>query len=129
VFRDNRAAALTDLSDDLEGAAIFGLDWLINSPKLEAVAIDERGNPVCMVVIDPRAFALHKSWLAERIDREPLKAVRDREQAKAAATIATRYLRRRFDGPELSALPQSLRDRAEQLLTPGKPGETGHPDW
>ena len=38
----------------------FGLAWLISSPKVEAVAIDEHGEPVRLVVIDPRAFAAHK---------------------------------------------------------------------
>ena len=61
VFRDRLPSALSNLSEDLEGVVIFGLSWLINSPKLEAVAIDERGYPVRLVAIDPRAFALHKA--------------------------------------------------------------------
>jgi hypothetical protein len=130
VFRDHKAAALTDLPDDLEGAAIFGLSWLINSPKLDAVAIDERGYPVRVVVIDPRAFALHKAWLSARPDRDPLKAPRDLAQAKAAALIATRYLRRSFDDPDLAALPASLRERAALLATAGSGESTsGTPDW
>jgi hypothetical protein len=130
VFRDRRPAALTDLPDDLEGAAIFGLDWMVNSPKLEAVAIDERGYPLRMVVIDPRAFALHKLWVSNREDRDPLKVQRDREQAKAAAAIAKQYLRRPFDGPELSALPKSLRDLTPQLEQPEPPRPPpGQPNW
>jgi hypothetical protein len=50
---------------------------------LEATAIDEKGYPLRLVVIDPRAFELHKAWVSEREDREPLKAVRDLEQAKS----------------------------------------------
>jgi hypothetical protein len=115
VFRDRLSPSLSDLPDDLEGAAIFGLTWLINSPRIEAVAIDERGEPVRLVVIDPRAFALHKAWLSARPDREPLKVKRDLEQAKAAATIATQYLRLSFDSPELEALPKQLRDLAPEL--------------
>jgi len=45
--------------------ALPGLQWLLNSPKLDAVAIDEDGWPVPMRVPDPRAFALHKAWLAD----------------------------------------------------------------
>jgi hypothetical protein len=115
VFRDRLPPSLTDLPDDLEGAAIFGLTWLINSPKVEAVAIDERGKPVRLVVIDPRTFALHKAWLSARPDREPLKVERDLDQAKAAATIATQYLRLSFDSQELQALPKALRELAPQL--------------
>jgi Nucleotidyltransferase len=82
---------------------------------VEAVAIDEHGEPVRLVVIDPRTFALHKVWLSVRPDREPLKVKRDLEQAKAAATIATQYLRLPFDSPELQALPKALRDLSPQL--------------
>ncbi len=116
VFRDRLPAALTDLPDDLEGAAIFGLGWLVNSPKLEAVAIDERGYPVRLVVIDPRAFALHKAWVSARENREPVKSVRDLEQAKAVAIIASRYLKKDFDSPELTALPNELRSIAPKLV-------------
>jgi len=131
VFRDRLPAALTDLPDDLEGAAIFGLEWLVNSPRLEAVAIDERGYPARMVVIDPRAFALHKAWISARADREPLKATRDLEQAKAAAVIATKYLRRSFDSPDLAALPNSLRELAPGLLTNANEDShrAGGPNW
>lgn len=77
VFKNKVRAAMTDLPDDMEGAAIFGLDWLINTPKIEATVLDERGYPVRMVVIDPRAFALHKAWVAQKDDREPIKRRRD----------------------------------------------------
>ncbi len=116
IFRDRLPAALTDLPDDLEGAAIFGLVWLVNSPRLEVIAIDERGYPVRLVVIDPRAFALHKAWVSDRQDREPIKAVRDLEQAKVVATIATQYLKKSFEGPDLTALPKALRDIVPSLI-------------
>jgi hypothetical protein len=128
VFRDNFPTALSSLPDDLEGAAIFGLGWLVNSPKLDGVAIDERGYPLRLVVVDPRAFALHKAWVSKREDREPLKAVRDLEQAKAAAMIATRYLRMRFDSPELSALPGAIMEIAPSLLEEDAPRMT-KPNW
>jgi len=131
AFRDKKPAALTDLADDLEGAAIFGLDWLVNSPRLEAIAIDERGYPVRMVVIDPRAFALHKAWLSSRPDREPIKATRDLQQSKAAAVIATQYLRRSFNSPDLAALPNALRELAPSLVDAGNDGRptSPSPNW
>jgi hypothetical protein len=131
VFRDRLPAALTNLPEDLEGAAIFGLAWLINSPKVEAIAVDEKGYPVRLVVIDPRAFALHKAWVSNRRDREPLKAMRDLEQARAAATIATQYLKKTFDADDLTALPSELRSIAPKLsadaTTAIKPSTT--PNW
>jgi hypothetical protein len=68
-----------------------------------------------MVVIDPRAFALHKAWVSSKEDREQVKAKRDFQQAEAAALIATRYLRRSFDSPDLAALPHSLRELAPKI--------------
>jgi hypothetical protein len=130
-IRDRSRAAFTDLPEDLQGVAIFGLGWLVNSPRMEAVAIDERGYPVRMAVIDPRAFALHKAWISRREDREPVKARRDFEQAKAAAIIATRYLRRPFDSPDLAALPNSLKDLAPGITDAiGSVADgDGTPDW
>jgi hypothetical protein len=112
----------------LEGAAIFGLAWLINSPRVEAVVVDERGYPARVVAIDPRAFALHKAWVSGREDREPVKAVRDLEQARAAARIATQYLKKAFDAPELSALPKLLRESAPKLIEAAPP-QTSKPNW
>jgi hypothetical protein len=128
VFRDELSTGLSDLPEDLEGAAIFGLGWLVNSPRLEAVAVDERGYPVRLVTLDPRAFALHKAWLSRRAEREPVKAVRDLEQAKAAASIATRYLKKSFDSAELSALPNALREIAPMLIDTSA-SQAARPDW
>lgn len=116
VFRDRLPAALTDLADDLEAAPIFGLTWLVNTPKLEAIPLDERGYPLRMVVIDPRAFALHKAWLSQRPERDRLKATRDFQQARAAAIIAQRYLNLSFATEELSAMPEELRRFAQDLV-------------
>jgi hypothetical protein len=59
---------------DLVATEVPGLQWLLNSPKLEAVAIDEDGWPVPMRVPDPRAFALHKAWLSEEMPHLPFKS-------------------------------------------------------
>ena len=118
LFKSDRfPSALTDLNEDLEAAAIFGLEWLINSQKLEATVIDEKGYPVRMIVIDPRSFALHKAWLSNKDDRAALKRGRDLEHAKVATIIATRYLRLSFEDRQmLSALPKTLVDLAPKLL-------------
>jgi hypothetical protein len=128
VFRDDLPAALSEFPEDLEGIAMFGLGWLINSPKVEAAVIDERGYPMRVVAIDPRAFALHKAWVSDRQDREPLRAARDLEQAKAAAKIAMHYLKKSFDSPELSALPRALRETAPMLIDTDQP-PTNTPKW
>lgn len=133
VFRDRLPSALTDLPEDLEAAAIYGLGWLVNSPKLEAIAIDEKGYPLRIVVIDPRAYALHKAWVSKRVDREKVKATRDFEQAKTAAVIAVQYLRLSFDAPELTALPADLLEARSKLLeelkSAGPTAPSSTPRW
>jgi hypothetical protein len=128
VFHDKRLAALTELPEDLEGAAIFGIDWLINVPKIEAVVVDEKGYPARIVAVDPRAFALHKAWVSRREDRLPLYAARDLQQAKAAATIAVNYLKKSFDSSDLTALPNTLRELAPMLLEPDS-ASSSTPNW
>ena len=131
VFRDALPASLTGLPDDLEGAAIFGLGWLVSTPRVEAAAVDERGYPARLAVIDPRAFALHKAWVSARPDRDPLKSTRDLEQARAAAAIATGYLKKSFDAPELKALPNELRELASKLFANARAStkQSTTPNW
>lgn len=53
---------VTFSEDDLVASEVPGLQWLLNAPKLDVVAVDEDGWPVPFRVPDPRAFALHKAW-------------------------------------------------------------------
>jgi hypothetical protein len=78
---------ITFCEADLVATEVPGLQWLLNAPKLDAVAIDEDGWPVPMRVPDPRAFALHKAWLSGLPEREPLKKPRDLEQARSVAKL------------------------------------------
>ncbi len=83
----HEAERVTFAKADLVATEVPGLQWLLNAPKLEAVAIDEDGWPAPMRVPDPRAFALHKAWLSSQTSREPLKKPRDLDQAKAVAQM------------------------------------------
>ncbi len=78
--------------DDLVAAEVHNLHWLINAPKCQAVVIASNGRPVMMEVPDPRAFALHKAWLSQQTNREPIKRPRDKGQAKIVAAIVGQYL-------------------------------------
>lgn len=134
VLKDNVPTLITPLADDLDGAPMEGLQWLINAPKTEAMAIDERGYPVRIPTVDPRIFALHKAWLARRPDRSAVKATRDREQAEAAAAISQNYLKLPLDSDYLKAFPTSLREAAIRTLLPVKSAglsedSTIEPDW
>lgn len=101
--------------EDLEAAAIMGLQWLINAPKFEEIVIGADGRPVVMSCIDPRAFALHKFWMSQRPDRDPQKRKRDAAQARAVAAVATQYLDLPFQAKDLSALPLELVKGAKDL--------------
>jgi hypothetical protein len=109
------ALKLGDADDDLEAAAIIGLNWLINAPKFEQVVIGADGRPLWMSCIDPRAFALHKFWLGHEMSREAVKRRRDIQQAKAVAFVANRYLGLKFEAKNLTALPIELVRGAKEL--------------
>lgn len=106
----------------------------MNSPKVTAIAIDERGYPLEIVALDPRAFALHKAWLAKRHDRDPRKRRRDRAEGELMASlIATRLPHLHCDDPVLSALPLPICEAAAGLMPSapdrGRTAERLEPDW
>lgn len=114
TFR-HRQARLFDHPDDLPASISDSSLWLLNSPKFEATAFDERGLPLRIVTIDPRVFALQKQWIVENDPTgDPAKRIRDERQARLAALIATRHLGLRFDDPALSAMPRSFLDLTER---------------
>lgn len=82
-----RADAVTFGASDLVAAEVPGLQWLLNAPKIDTIAIDEDGWPVAIKAPDPRAFALHKAWLSGLNTRDPIKKPRDLAQARAVATL------------------------------------------
>ena len=97
---------------DLVAFEVPGLQWLLNSPKLDAIAIDEDGWPVPMRVPDPRAFALHKVWLSGLSTRETIKKPRDFEQARIVARLVQENM------PQLSfeSTPTSLHGDVRKML-------------
>lgn len=107
---------LSDNPEDLIATSTDSSRWLLNVPKFEAIAIDERGLPVRVVALDPRAFSLQKLWIARNDPtRDPAKRRRDEEQAHLVARIAVRHLGLSFDDGALSALPLSFRTLATEL--------------
>ncbi|WP_027232987.1 nucleotidyltransferase domain-containing protein [Phyllobacterium sp. UNC302MFCol5.2] len=102
--------------EDLRAVEIEGLAWLVNSPKVSAVVIDQRGYPLTFSCPDPRAFALHKLWLSRRADRDAAKRSRDGMQARVVAELIRRRLTHlHFGSEDLRALPAALRRLAEEF--------------
>ncbi len=105
---------LTKRDGDLEPAAIKGLQWLVNAPKFEDVAIGEDGAPLLLSCVDPLVFSLHKLWLSKQFGRGP-QARRDAAQAIAVAAMATTYMELKLDKKTLKGLPKDLIAGADEL--------------
>ncbi len=127
-FQQTSRKTVGNRTDDLHGAAVGGLQWLISVPRFEAVAFGEDGYPVRLVTIDPRAFALHKLWLSGRSDRDPIKQKRDVAQAKTVAAMCSRYFNLDFDTHDLQALPASVRSLISAFEENGATAEEGTQD-
>ena len=115
--RDMRESGpIRPVPNDLVAAEIEGLQWLLNAPQVRTVGIAADGMPYGMRVPDPRVFALHKAWLSQRVDREPLKKGRDLAQARALANLIVERLPQfPLDPGFLASLPHQLRDRLPLL--------------
>jgi hypothetical protein len=107
---------------DLKAAEIRSLHWLISSPKFSQVIIGDDGYPVSMVVPDPRAFSIHKVWLSEQTDREPVKKKRDDDQGLAIALLVIKYMPQyKFDPSELRMFPKDVVKKVKKRIEKFKP--------
>jgi hypothetical protein len=98
-------------------AASGDLAALLAAPKFSQVVIGRRGDPVTMVVPDPRALALYKLRLSQHQDRDPADKARDRVQAAALAELILRYLPQYyFFSAELQLFPAEVARLAENLV-------------
>ena len=104
-------------SDDLMAAELNNLQWLVPAPKISQIVIGDDGYPSTMVVPDPRAFAIHKLWLSERIDRNAIKKKRDRSQALAVCKLILQYLPEfKFKQKDLRIFPKTILAEAVQAF-------------
>ena len=95
------------------------VEWLMASPKVSIIALDERGYPAPFSVPDPRAFVLHKLWISQRPDRDPLKKPRDAAQARAViALIAQELPQYAFSDKAMRMFPQPVRHLADEEERP-----------
>ena len=58
-------------------------EWLLRGRHVDQVVCARDGTAARIVAPDPRWFALHKLWLADKPTRSPLKARKDRQQGHA----------------------------------------------
>lgn len=104
-------------SDDLTPVTIESLKWLVASPHFEAIVFDDRGMPLRLATVDPRAFALHKWFTSQRADRDPVKRQRDAAQARLVASLLHYNLRDLATTKAVSrAFPNIVRQDASSQL-------------
>ena len=77
---------------DLMPVAIDSLKWHVAAPNFEAITFDDRGMPLRLRTVDPRAFVLHKWFVSQQPDRNSLKRNRDEDQARLIATLIRREM-------------------------------------
>lgn len=101
----------------LSPIALPGQEWLLLLPPVSTVVIDTQGFPVRLYCPDPRLFALHKAWLAQRPDRSPLKAGKDMSQARAVASLVQQWLPQwPFNATLTALLPDALASELPHML-------------
>lgn len=117
--------------DDLSASPIEGLQWLLNSKRVEVIAVDEKGYPVPMACSDPRIWALHKVWLSNRKIRDPMKKQRDLNQAVAVAHLIADHLPQwHFYDNFINDLPAALKAGINMLdLKNRDDGASTIPKW
>ena len=80
-----------------------------NAPAVEAVIIGSDGMPVRARVPDPRAFAVHKAWLSQQPDRDPIKKPRDLAQSQMMVEVLREHLPQYpFDAEQMRYFPRAV---------------------
>jgi len=103
---------------DLAAAEIRNLQWLLSAPKFSQIVIGDDGYPGPITVPDPRAYTLHKLWISQQPDRNPLKKKRDREQALTTARLTVNYLPAHpFEESALRMFPKAVVIKEKETLS------------
>lgn len=85
-------ATLGSDENDLVATDLWNMKWLLSAPRTTQPVIAENGRMTLMPVLDPRAFAAFKLWLARSGERNPAKKPRDLAQADALLAVIGEFL-------------------------------------
>lgn len=96
--QDPHPAQLSDEPEDFWVVQARNAEQLVSAQRFSAVTVGVTGHMARMNTVHPLAFARFKRWLAERPDRDPLKARRDTLQADTVEALVQDYL------PQLAAM-------------------------
>lgn len=78
--------------EDLKPQGIGSLRWLVSAPSIREVVFDQKGDPVRLSTVDPRAFAIHKQYVGTVERVRPIKAKKDLQQARIVADLLSSEL-------------------------------------
>ena len=79
-------------NESLRPAPLPEQEWLLMGRRCSQVLCDRSGAACRLVVPDPRWMALHKSWLADKPQRNPRKKQKDKAQGAALFQVIRRSL-------------------------------------
>lgn len=100
-------------AEDLVATDIWNMKWLLGAPRVSETVIANDGRAFVMSAPDPRAFAMFKVWLSHAEDREPIKKLRDAEQARAVIRLVEEHLPHLArEWPSVKSFPHDVVDRA-----------------
>lgn len=107
----------------LQPIALPEQDWLLPGVRVEHVVACMDRKPARIVAPDPRWFALHKLWLADKPARNPLKKGKDRAQGvHILDLVAEEMPHYPLDDDFAAELPQELASYFEQWREEKRPG-------
>lgn len=89
---DPHPLRVTDDEDEFFAVPAIRAGVLLNSPRFSGMIVSSSGHMARMHTVSPVAFAAFKRWLAERLDRDPMKRQRDILQAVLAEELVEEYL-------------------------------------
>lgn len=96
-------------------------EWLLLGQQVDHVVIARDNGPARIIAPDPRFFALHKLWMAEKAGRNPLKRPKDEKQGMllldAVAEAMPHYP---MDEAFISKLPPALLPHFDRWKTQWK---------
>ena len=84
-------------------------EWLLRGRRVDQVVCGRDGTPARVVAPDPRWFALHKCWLADKPARNRLKSTKDRRQGDGVLrAVRERMPHYPMDAAFIRELPSEL---------------------
>ena len=73
--------------DDLKPQCIGSLKWLVSSPRFSEVVFDQKGAPIRLETVDPRAYLIHKYHVALYERQNALKRNKDLRQVQLMLSL------------------------------------------